>query len=195
MLVYMFGCIINNMTRYVALLRGINVGGNNRVAMSDLRDCFEKQGFTEVLTYINSGNILFSSDEQDTVQLVGLCEAAIEKRFGFPVVTMVIAVKDVQDAMKHAPKEWLSADPKILRTEALFIIPPTKAEEVLVEIQKKSSSVDTFIIHGQVIFWTLPRAQYNKSVVPKIIGTPIYKSITIRGANTVKKLLQLAEAE
>jgi uncharacterized protein (DUF1697 family) len=183
------------MTKYIALLRGINVGGNNKVAMSDLRECFVRQGFTNVVTYINSGNVLFDSEESDVVKLVRLCESAIEKQFGFQVVTTVIATSEVKIALENAPMSWKDADPKEFRTEALFIIPPAKATDVLAEIQKKSTTVDTFYIDGQMIFWTLPRAAYNKSVVPKIIGTPIYKSITIRGANTVKKLLQLAKAE
>lgn len=66
--------------RYLALLRGINVGGKNKVAMAELRDCFEAQGFADVSTYINSGNIFFSSDETDEVKLVEVCEAAIECR-------------------------------------------------------------------------------------------------------------------
>ena len=181
--------------RYIALLRGINVGGNNKVAMGDLRDCFEKQGFTDVATYINSGNVLFSSEVMDTVALVRQCEAAIEKRFGFPVVTMVIAADELKMAMNSAPQWWLNADPKKFRSDALFIIPPASAERTLAEIQKKSSNVDRFAIYGQVIFWTLIKADYKKSVVPKIIGTPTYRSITIRSSTTAKKLLQLVEAE
>lgn len=179
--------------RAIALLRGINVGGNNKVAMSDLRDCFEKEGFTDVSTYINSGNIIFTSKINDTVKLVKQCEAAIEKRFGFPVVVMVISAEQLEDALRHAPSWWAKENPsgEKIRNEALFIIPPTTAQEVLDEIQKKSTSVDQLTTYGQVIFWTLPMAKYNKSVVPKIIGTPIYRSVTIRTASTAKKLLAM----
>jgi uncharacterized protein (DUF1697 family) len=179
------------MSKYIALLRGINVGGNNTVAMSDLRACFMGLGFTDVATYINSGNVLFSSDQADVVKLVEQCEAAIENQFGFSVIVMVLSAKDLKDALDHAP-DWWTGDPKVMRNEALFVIPPTIAEEVLAEIKKKSPTVDKFATHGQVIFWNLPKENYNKSVVSKIIGTPIYRRVTIRGANTVRKLLELS---
>lgn len=178
--------------RYIALLRGINVGGNNKVAMSELRLCFESLGFTDVSTYINSGNVLFSSDSKSEAHLVLQCEAAIEKQFGFTVVVMVIAAKDLSEALNNAPPWWAVGDSKQFRSDALFVIPPTTSQEALAEIQKKTSTVDKLVVYGQVIFWTLPMADYNKSVVPKIIGTPVYGRITMRSSTTTKKLYDLA---
>lgn len=176
--------------KYVALLRGINVGGNNKVAMSELRDCFEKLGFTDVTTYINSGNIFFASDEADIVALVHKCEVAIKDRFGFVVVVTVISKHDFEDALHHAPSWWADGTADT-RNDALFVIPPTTAKEVLTELQKKTSTVDKLGSYGQVVFWTLPMAEYNKSVVPKMIGTPIYKRVTMRSSTTTNKLLGL----
>lgn len=176
--------------KYLALLRGINVGGNNKVAMKDLRACFEALGFGDVTTYINSGNIFFTTDESDDKKLVARCEAAIEKTFGFPVVVMVISEKDYRRALAQAPSWWGNGDRKQTRSDALFVIPPTTAEEVLDVLQQKADKPDKFATHGQVVFWSLPMAEYNKSVVPKIIGTPIYRRITIRSSTTTKKLLE-----
>lgn len=176
--------------KYLALLRGINVGGNNKVAMSELRTCFERAGFTGVSTYINSGNIFFESDETDLVDLVHRCEAAIEKTFGFMVVVTVISQDAYKDAMRHAPSWWADGTPAT-RNDALFVIPPATTQEVLDELTKKISRVDKLDSRGQVVFWTLPMADYGKSVVPKIVGTPIYKRITIRSSTTAKKLLDL----
>ncbi len=178
--------------KYLVLLRGINVGGNNTVAMSELRECFEALGFEHVSTYINSGNIFFETTPIDEAELVKICEAAIETRFGFPVVTMVISKKNFVDALKNAPKWWANGKDGV-RNDALFVIPPTKPEEVLEHLQKKADAPDRFGVHEQVIFWSLPLASYTKSVVPKIIGTPIYKHITIRSSTTTKKLLGLFE--
>lgn len=175
---------------YLALLRGINVGGNNKVAMSELRACFEEAGFTRVSTYINSGNIFFDSDKTDLIGLVEQCEAMIEKRFGFAVVVTVIAQADYEDALRHAPTWWANGTDKT-RNDALFVIPPTTAQEVIAELTKKTSVVDKLALYGQVVFWTLPMAEYNKSVVPKMIGTPIYKRVTMRSSTTAKKLLGL----
>lgn len=176
--------------RYLALLRGINVGGNNKVAMSELRACFEELGFTNVSTYINSGNILFEAGETDEVKLVERCEQAIEDRFGFPVVTMVISKAHFEDALKHAPTWWTEGAEGI-RNEALFVIPPTTSKDVLEQLQKKADAPDVFASYGQVVFWSLPMVAYSKSVVPKIIGTPIYRRITIRSSRTTKKLAVL----
>jgi len=176
--------------KYLALLRGINVGGNNKVAMSELRTCFERAGFTGVSTYINSGNIFFESDDTDIVDLVHRCEVAIEDTFGFVVIVTVISQDEYKDAMQHAPSWWADGIPET-RNDALFVIPPTTTQEVLDELTKKTSHVDKLDSRGQVVFWTLPMADYGKSVVPKIVGTPIYKRITIRSSKTAKKLLDL----
>jgi uncharacterized protein (DUF1697 family) len=177
--------------RYVALLRGINVGGKNKVAMSELKLCFGELGFTNISTYINSGNIFFETDETDIVRLVAQCEMAIEHRFGFAVVLTVVSVSELRKAMSHAPEWWMNGDRKTIRNDAIFVIPPTTAKEVLQELKMKSDSPDRFAHHGNVIFWSLPMESYNKSIVPKIIGTPIYKHITIRSSTTTKKLLTI----
>lgn len=180
--------------QYVALLRGINVGGNNKVSMADLKACFEALGYKDVATYINSGNLLFSSTDRDEVSLVETCEKAIEKQFGFPVVVMIMRADDLIAAVDDAPTWWGKGDAKEVRNEALFVIPPTLAADVLAQIEKKSSTVDQLAARGQVIFWTLPKQSYNKSVVPKIIGTPIYRRITMRGVLTTQRLYELAKA-
>lgn len=181
--------------RYLALLRGINVGGNNKVAMSDLRVCFEKAGLANVSTYINSGNVLFDSDEADAAILTTLCESAIENKFGFPVVVMVISQSDFEAALDHAPDWWGNKDQTAhLRSDALFVVAPTTTKEVRQSMKVKSDGPDKFAEYGQVIFWSLPLESYSKSVVPKIIGTPIYKQITIRSSTTVYKLHALLQA-
>jgi uncharacterized protein (DUF1697 family) len=181
--------------KYIALLRGINVGGNNKVAMSDLRASFEEAGLKNVSTYINSGNVLFESDETKITTLISLCESVIEKKFGFPVVVMVISQTDFNSALKHAPEWWGNKDQKkSLRSDALFVITPTTTAEVRQAMKVKSDGPDKFSEQGQVIFWSLPLESYTKSVVPKIIGTPIYKQITIRSSTTVYKLQALLES-
>ena len=92
--------------KYVALLRGINVGGKNKVAMSDLKACFEVIGFGSVTTYINSGNVVFDSPQKSTAKLVELCEDAIDKQFGFHVACAVVASTELFEALQYAPKWW-----------------------------------------------------------------------------------------
>lgn len=180
--------------KYLALLRGINVGGNNKVPMKDLRTCFESAGFTNVSTYIASGNIFFDADETEPAKLVKRCEVIIETAFGFPVVVMIISKTEYQAAMQAAPEWWGNGDRKQMRSDAVFVIPPTTAEEVLSEIKLKPGAPDKLAASGHVIFWSLPMEAYNKSVVPKIIGTPVYRRLTMRSSTTAKKLLELFNA-
>lgn len=98
--------------KFVALLHGINVGGNNKVAMSELKACFEKLGFNNVTTYINSGNVIFESAQQSTTTLVKMCESAIEKQFGFHIVCAIISADELVNAVRHAPKWWNNGDAK-----------------------------------------------------------------------------------
>mgnify|MGYP000944190069 CR=1 FL=1 len=96
--------------KYIALLRGVNVGGNNKVPMSELKRCFEKAGFRNVSTYINSGNVLFESEESDILKLISICREFLEIEFGFPIGLSVISGGALKDALEHAP-DWWGNDP------------------------------------------------------------------------------------
>ena len=80
------------MVKYIALLRGINVSGRNKIAMPQLRAAFEQKGFTKVMTYINSGNVLFSSDIQEKKRLIDICEALILEHFDLNISVAIVAV-------------------------------------------------------------------------------------------------------
>lgn len=176
--------------KFIALLRGINVGGNNKVAMSDLKRCFEVAGFSNVSTYINSGNVLFESTEQDKAKLVQLCELAIENQFGFHVICSVISVDELKDALAHAPKWW--DENKDDKNNAIFVIAPATAEDITNEVGEAKPEYEKVEARGPVIFWTAPLKTFGRTRYNKIVGTKAYKSITIRNANTTKKLLELS---
>ena len=78
------------MKRFVALLRGINVSGKNKIPMAELKKDFENLGFAEVKTYLNSGNVIFSSQEERTEKLTEQIEIMIEEQFGFQVPVFVV---------------------------------------------------------------------------------------------------------
>ena len=93
------------MNSYIALLRGINVGGNNIIKMADLKAAFERQGFQNVSTYINSGNILFDC-ESDEASVKTVCENLIAEDFGLDIPVCVISAAELRDALDHAPDWW-----------------------------------------------------------------------------------------
>ncbi len=175
--------------RYVALLRGINVGGKNKVPMANLRACFEAAGYENVKTYINSGNVIFDSTETDLVKLVETCEKSIEVQFGFPVRVSIISGEQLRQALEHAPT-WWDKDPAS-KHNAIFVIAPAKTDDVMQAVGKIMPEYEQVASYGNVIFWSAPIRTFGRSRWAKIVGTAAYRDITIRNANTTKKLREL----
>ena len=182
--------LYNSDMKFVALLRGINVGGNNKVAMSDLKSCFEAMGFKNVVSYINSGNIIFESKQEDAAKLVEMCEAAIEKQFGFHIVCSVISATELLKALQHAPKWWNKGDAK---HNAIFVIAPKKAEEIMAEIGEAKPDYESVAAYHPIIFWSAPVETFGRTRYSKIVSTKAYQSVTIRNANTTNKLAELCK--
>ena len=178
--------------KYIALLRGINVGGNNRVPMKELKSCFEALGFDNVQTYINSGNVIFETSMVNKEDIVNLLEKAIEDAFGFRVICSVISAEELSEALNNAP-EWWGVDAGSSHN-ALFVIAPSTPEIVLEEVGKTKSEYEKYVAYGQVIFWSAPVKTFGRTGFSKIVGTPAYRSITVRNYNTTKKLVMLSQA-
>lgn len=176
--------------KYIALLRGINVGGKNKVAMSDLKACFEAAGFLNVVTYINSGNVIFDSEEQGIIELSKSCEDILEKRFGFLISVAIIDVNTLKETLEHAPKWW--GDDPGSKHNAIFVIQPASAEDVIEDAGKIKPEYERLYAYKAVIFWSAPIDTFSHTRWSKVTGTKAYKSITIRNANTTRKLLELA---
>lgn len=177
------------MTTYVALLRGINVGGNNKIEMKQLRAVFEALGFSDVLTYINSGNIIFASDKNDTTNFVPEIEAALKKSFGFAVRAIVRDEKNIRTIEKTIPNDW-SNDTK-QRTEIMFLWDEFAKKSTL-KLIPTNPDVDTLLYAGGAVIWHVAdRKQYSKSGLRKFIGTDVYQHMTARNVNTLRKLITL----
>lgn len=176
--------------KYITLLRGINVGGNNKVSMADLKLCFEALGLMNVRTYINSGNVLFESSEGSAQKLAELCSVAMTNRFGFFINCVVISHEDYAKMLASAPVYWGNDD---YRSDALFLIPPVTGQQILHTIGSINNEFEWLDVREGVVFWTLRKTHITRGRLPKMIGTSVYKQITIRGAKTTKKLLSLLE--
>lgn len=177
------------MPTYVALLRGINVGGNNKVEMKKLQVVFETLGFSDVVTYINSGNIIFDSNTKNSVTLAAMIEQAIEKSFGFPVRTLVRDEKNIRAIAKATPLAWSNDTNQ--RTEVMFLWDAFDKKTTL-KLIPINPAIDTLLYaHGAIIWHIDDRKQYTKSGLRKFIGTEVYKHMTARNINTVRKLVSL----
>lgn len=179
------------MTRYIALLRGVNVGGNNKISMPELKTAYERFGFRDVVTYINSGNVLFRS-ELDETAVKTACEDLIKTSFDLHITVGIITADELRDALAHAP-DWWGGDPDS-KHNALFVIPPVTAEEVCGQVGEVKPEYEKVAHYGKVIFWTAPLATFPHTRWSKIAqNKAAYNAVTIRNANTAKKLAELTK--
>lgn len=172
------------MKKYVALLRGINVGGNNKVEMKKLREVFESLGFSSVSTYINSGNVVFASSEK-VDGLSKKIEKALEKTFGFAIRVVVRDAKNIQALIKKIPSHWKNDSEQ--RTDVLFLWDEFNKKTTL-SLIVTTKDIDSLLYIPGAIVWNMKRSGYNKSGMRKFIGTLVYKNMTARNINTVRKL-------
>ena len=121
-------------TRYIALLRGVNISGKNKVPMAELKKIFEELGFGAVKTYLNSGNVIFSSDEENIGSLTDRIETTIKKWFGLDIPIFVISKEDLEDILQHAPA-WWGDENKEIYDNLIFIMPPATFAEVWVRLE------------------------------------------------------------
>lgn len=176
--------------KYIALLRGINVGGKNKVSMNQLKACFQQAGFLNVAIYINSGNVIFDTPEQGKVELAQKCEEILEKEFGFPIKVAIIDVDTLKEALEQVPEWWGKASDA--KHNAVFVIPPATAAEVVEAVGEIRPEYEQIYIYKDIIFWSSPLKTFSRSKWSRIVGTKAYQDITIRNANTTKKSMALA---
>ncbi len=175
---------------YVALLRGINVGGKNKVDMKQLKAVFEGAGMTDVKTYINSGNVIFSSNVRSKPKIATLLEKAIAKKFRFDIKVLLRDLKDMKALVKSIPAKW--TNDQEMRCDVMFLWKDVDRPTVVKELKHDPKMEDVRYARGAII-WRCDRSYVMRSKVPKMIGTPLYKQMTIRNANTARKLLELME--
>lgn len=175
--------------RYVALLRGINVGGNNVIKMSDLRDAFTALKLDDVTTYIASGNVLFSAEATDTTKLTTTIEKALGKRFAFDCRIVLVSARALADVITQAPKAF-GKDPDRYRYDVLFVKPPLDPQAALREVPLKPG-IDEAHAGAHALYFRRLGAKATQSHLPKLVTRPIYKHLTIRNWNTTTKLAHL----
>jgi uncharacterized protein (DUF1697 family) len=179
----------NKEVKYLALLRGINVGGKNIVKMLDLRICCEQLGLQQVTTYIQSGNVLFHSRRGNPGMLSATIESTIATEFGCTSTVVVVPEEQLERVIKQAPPRF-GAQPAKYRYDVVFIKPPLCAQKVLPTILLKDGVDEAFEGNGVLYFRRLT-ARASKSHFPKLIQNAAYRSMTIRNWNTTSELYKL----
>jgi uncharacterized protein (DUF1697 family) len=180
------------MKRYVALLRGINVGGNNLIKMAALRACFEKQGLLEVVTYIQSGNVVFGATDGTAATLCRRVERALASTFKYEASVILRTHREMQRIVARAPKGF-GAQPDEYRSDVIFLKAPLTGA-VAIKGVATTPGVDEAHAGPGVLYFSRLISQASRSRLSKIVSSPIYKSVTIRNWNTTTKLLEMMNA-
>jgi uncharacterized protein (DUF1697 family) len=174
---------------YLALLRGINVGGKNIIRMTDLKDCFEDMGFEDVLTYIQSGNVVFGSGQESPALLERMVEAGLSRRFGYDAMTIVLSQPQMKRIVEEAPAGF-GMEKEEYRYDVMFVKDHITPAGVIGQI-KLNSEVDRVWAGMSVIYASRLIRLASGSRLTKIMSLPVYHRITIRNWNTTVKLLEL----
>ena len=174
--------------KYVLLLRGINVGGKNKVAMSNLKDMISKLGYENVITYINSGNIIF--DANDNKEIVRVKISHMLETFPFSINKVILTQEEYLDEISNLP-EWWSEE--LFRRDVLFY-----SDEVDYSVMKeriKMMPLNDEMVHfgKRAVFWgKCNEKNYLSTSYHKLLmKESFYKSITIRNAKTFEKIIEL----
>ena len=173
--------------RYVALLRGVNVGGNTIIRMAELRDCAADLGLEDVRTYIASGNLLFRSPERQAARLDAELGRAIEEHFGLRVPVVVRSASEISRIAGSIPAAWVGASH--FRVTVAFLLRGANARSIAAGL-KPRQGIDELNTAPGALIWATHRDALTRTGL-KLVGTGAYRSMTLRNATTALKLAEL----
>lgn len=173
--------------KYVALLRGINVGKSPRVPMKTLKGLLEGLGLSDVVTYLNSGNVVFES-ELAAPELKHLIEGELEGAFGEKIPTLVKTSTQMIEIAESIPSEWGNNESE--QTYVAYLFDDVAKPGLVEELPVKRQFMSIFYAH-EAIVWNIKRENYNRSQITKIVGHSSYARMTTRNVNTARKLAAL----
>jgi len=173
--------------KYVALLRGINVGKGARVPMKTLKSLLEGLGLSDVVTYLNSGNVVFES-KLGARELTCLIEDELERTFGQKVPTLVKTSAEMIEIAHSIPSEWSNNDRE--QTYVAYLYGDVDRPGLVSELPIKRQFMSIFYTPGAIV-WNIKRDDYNRSQITKIAGHSSYARMTTRNVNTARKLAAL----
>jgi uncharacterized protein (DUF1697 family) len=176
--------------RYVALLRGINVGGKNLIRMPALHACFSEHGFDDVTTYIQSGNVVFSAGRASQATLTAEIESMLRTSFAHYDASVVLrSASQMRSVVEEAPPGF-GGDPERYRYEVLFLKSPLTATVALRDVPVKEG-VDSVAAGRGVLYHRRLTSRATQSRLTRVVAMPMYQNMTIRNWNTTTKLTQL----
>lgn len=173
---------------FVALLRGVNVGGNNMISMAALKKSFETIGFTQVTTYINSGNVIFKTKEGDARKLERKIEQMLATEYELESKVVVRSLSEMEKLVKSLPASW-SGD-SLWRYNVIFLRHSIDSEKILDELAPKDD-IEQVDYRAGTLLWSVQVSEANRTSMQKLSSRKIFQDMTIRNLNTTKKLYEL----
>jgi uncharacterized protein (DUF1697 family) len=170
------------MPRQIALLRGVNVGGHKKVEMARLRTTLEELGYTDVRTYVQSGNAVFGGAKRSEQHL----EQALEREFGFPIPVVLRTRDELADVVRANPLREVAADP------AKYVVVFCGAKAA-VTLDPKAFEPERFVVRGREVYFWAPEGLARSELAKVLAAKPLGKKSTARNWRTVEKLLALAD--
>lgn len=182
----------SKMNTHVILIRGINVGGRNKVPMADLKECLEQRMFSNVSTYIASGNVILESDK-GVDEIRARVEEALPECFKLDdeLIRVLVLTRDHLQAVIDNKPEGFGEQPEKYHSDVIFLIGIDSAQ--VMPVFEPREGVDKIWPGDGVIYSQRLSSQRTKSRLSRIVATPEYKFMTIRGWSTTTKLLEMTE--
>ena len=179
--------IISNMLKHISFLRAINVGGHN-IKMDHLRQLFESLGFSNVETFIASGNVIFDTKTGNTKTLEKKIETCLHEALGYEVATFIRTDAELAEIAKYMPFPQSQLDRAVaLNIGFLANALDKTSEQKLMSLQ---TDIDYFHVHGREIYWLCKKKQSESKISNVVIEKALGVKSTLRGANTVNKLAE-----
>src|SRR6476661_7850362 len=182
---------VANMPRadvFVALLRGVNVGGNYIISMRELKERFEGIGFKQVSTYINSGNVIFATKETEPRKLEVKIEKMLSKDFQLDSKVVVRSLGEMERLVKSFPKSWTGD--RDWRYNVMFLRHTIDSEAVLEELTTTTES-EELVYRPGTLLWSAHIKDIDRTSMNKISSRKVFREMTVRNLNTTKKLCEL----
>ena len=173
---------------FVALLRGVNVGGNNMISMSSLKKSFEALGFPHVTTYINSGNIIFTTKEKDARKLEKRIEQMLSKEYELGSRVVVRSLPEMEQLVNNLPRSW-SADSR-WRYNVIFLRHSIDSEAILADLPA-NSDIEEIVYRPGALLWSAQATEMSRTNLAKLSSRKVFQDMTVRNLNTTKKLCDL----
>ena len=175
--------------RYVLFLRGVNVGGKNKVSMSALKEALLRTGFENPESYINSGNLFFSSAESREACILKI-RKVLDRNYDFSIPFALLTKEEYLEEQAELPAWW---EEKLARRDVLFFSCGMNNSDILNFIEKSTFYNEKVYVGKQAVFWgKMDEAEFLKTTYhKKLIKQDFYKQITIRNGNTFNKIAEI----